>query len=203
MIRKSDRNFKISVGIAIFLAGYVFGYISPRLINELRTLNLIEAISFFSSVVTLMLFLFYLIGRYLLVRKVETFITESIDVVYTSNAENQKNNIVDVIELGEDHSETVYLSSIEPMRYIKFYEYDFDKDRRGKFIAEYLNLKNEQVLEVRTYLPEGIPNYILEYQRFDYVKGKLSLGENGKNGLLLENLELKHTAKSLLYYLVK
>ncbi|WP_138860229.1 hypothetical protein [Exiguobacterium mexicanum] len=203
MIRKSDRNFKISVGIAIFLAGYVFGYISPRLINELRTLNLIEAISFFSSVVTLMLFLFYLIGRYLLVRKVETFITESIDVVYTSNAENQKNNIVDVIELGEDHSETVYLSSIEPMRYIKFYEYDFDKDKRGKFIAEYLNLKNEQVLEVRTYLPEGIPNYILEYQRFDYVKGKLSLGENGKNGLLLENLELKHTAKSLLYYLVK
>lgn len=203
MIRISDRFIKISVGIAIFLAGYAFGYITPRLINELRTLNLIETISFFSSVVTLLLFLFYLIGRYLLVRKVETFITESIDVVYTSNAENQKNNIVDVIELGEDNSETVYLSSIEPMRYIKFYKYDFINGDKGEFIVEYPNLKNGQVLEINTYLPGGIPNYILEYQRFDYVKGKLILGENGKNGLLVENLELKHTVKSLLYYLVK
>lgn len=203
MIRMSDRFIKISVGIAIFLAGYAFGYISPRLINELRTLNLIETISFFSSVFTLLLFLFYLIGRYLLVRKVETFITESIDVTYTFDAENQKNNIVDVIELGENLSETVYLSSIEPIRYIKFYEYDFEGNRKGKFIDEYVNLRNEQVLEVRTYLPDGIPNYILEYQRFDYVKGKLLLSENGKNGLLVENLELKHTVKSLLYYLVK
>lgn len=203
MISKRNRYFEIGEGAAIFLAGYVLGYIGPTLINEFKTLNLIDSIAFFSSVVTLLLFLFYLIGRYLLVRKVETFITESIDVTYTFDAENQKNNIVDVIELGENLSETVYLSSIEPIRYIKFYEYDFEGNRKGKFIDEYLNLRNEQVLEVRTYLPDGIPNYILEYQRFDYVKGKLLLSENGKTGLLVENLELKHTVKSLLYYLVK
>lgn len=203
MIRKSGRYFKTIIGLAIFLAGYTFSYISPILLNELFTLNLIETISFFSSVVTLLLFLFYLIGRYLLVRKVETFISEAIDVVYTPNEENQKNNTVDVIELGENHSETVYLSSIEPMRFIKFYEYDYINNNKGEFILEYPNLKNGQVLEINTYLPDGIPNYILEYQRFDYVKGKLILGENGKNGLLVENLELKHTVKSLLYYLVK
>ena len=54
------------------------------------------------------------------------------------------------------------------------------------------------------YIPEGIPNTIIEYQRSDYVKGTFVVVFDGRGcGYTAENFQIKTTLKSVLYYLLK
>ncbi|MBT2218624.1 hypothetical protein KK120_22955 [Virgibacillus dakarensis] len=133
--------------------------------------------------------------------KMEITILESLKVCRDNELDNIE--VVEEFTLGENNSEAVYLTSDEPMRYIKFYEYDFMNDRNGNLLHKLGLLKNGYTIKINTYLTCGILNYLIGYQRFDYVKGKVQLGENGKNGLIIENLEIKHTLKSIIYYIIK
>lgn len=190
----------------VFLLGYILGYVRLetlviRILEESKELNLLELIGFTASIMTLILFGTYLIGRYLLIKRMEITFLETIEVARKSEIDRFK--VIEEYDLGDDTSESIYLMSTEPIRYIRFYEYDFHKFNKGKLIKQHDLLKNGQAIQINTYLTCGIPNYIIEYQRYDYIKGKFEVGENGKNGLVIENLIMKHTVKSIFYYLVK
>lgn len=196
---------KISTIILIFLIGYVLGVLGienlvMRFVNGLQDLNVIEIIGFASSIVTLILFGTYILGRYLMIKRMEITLLETIEVSH--NEELSGFNVVEEFELGENTSEAIYLTSTEPIRDIKFYRYDYQRDKNSELLQQYGPLKNGQAIKINTYLTCGIPNYVIEYQRFDYVKGRLALGENGKNGKVAESLEIKHTFRSIVYFLV-
>lgn len=45
-----------------------------------------------------------------------------------------------------------------------------------------------------------MPQYLLEFQWYDYMIGSLFIQENGKSGMIEENIDMSHTIKSYLYY---
>lgn len=199
-------TIKVLLILSVFLLGYFLGNfgldsILNKLKNEFKDLNLISTIGFISSLTTIIVFIAYIIGKLFAIKKTEFTLNEVIEVSYEGN--NEGYEIVDTLELGENLDEAIYFVSSEPIRKIEFYEYDFEKDRNGKLVNVYGILKNRETLKIKTYLSCGIPNYNVEYERFDYVKGKIVLGENGKDGSLSRNIFIKHTWKSYFYYLVK
>ncbi|KEK22848.1 hypothetical protein [Bacillus gaemokensis] len=192
--------------LSVFLLGYLLGNIGlesivDKLKNEFKELNLVAIIGFMSSITTIVVFIAYIIGKLFAIKKTEFTLKEVVEVSYKSDIE--KYRIIDTLELGDNLEESIYFVSSEPIRKIKFYEYDFEKDKNGKLVNEYGVLKNGEALKIETFLPCGIPNYNVEYERFDYVKGNIVLGENGKDGSLSRNLSINHTWKSYFYYLVK
>lgn len=194
--------------LMVLILGYLLGKIGidsmlNKILEDYQKIDYIQLIGFGSSIVTLILFLTYIIGRYFMIKKMEITLEETVEVSY--EAEIFKFNVIEEYNLGELNSEFVYLSSTEPLRWVKFYEYNFNGDKKnnkGKLLEEHRILKNGQALKINTYLTCGIPNYLIEYQRFDYIKGELILSENGKNGNIGQNVMIKHTFKSVLYYLI-
>ena len=58
-------------------------------------------------------------------------------------------------------------------------------------------------MRIDTIISCGIPQYSLEFERNDYMKGYMYLQYNGKNGVEEEMLKFKHTFKSIIYYLFR
>lgn len=50
------------------------------------------------------------------------------------NVELEEFKVVEKFELRENTSESIYLTSKEPRRYIKFYKYDLQKDKNEELI---------------------------------------------------------------------
>jgi hypothetical protein len=190
----------------VFIIGYIAGNIGiDSLLNKIKSeaasTSISSGISLLSSVITIIVFVAYILGKLYAIKKTEFTLNETIEVSYSGDLEGFK--VVEEVELGDVTDETIYFMSSEPMREISFYAYDFEDDKKGKLIYNYQTLKNDEALKIKTYLPCGIPNYIIEYVRFDYVEGKITLGEDGRNGVISNNLSIKHTWKSYFYYLVK
>lgn len=194
----------------VFISGYICGKIGidtmlNALMLSLSNLDLIQIIGFSSSIITLILFIAYIFGKYLIIKQMTKTIFESVDASYNNESNNLK--IVEEYNIGENNSEQIYLYSSDTLNWIKIYEYDYydKKDRfsKGKLLMTHDHLRNGFAIKINTYLPCGIPRYIVQYQRYDFIIGEFHLNENGKNGIIDEGISINHTAKSILYYLVK
>lgn len=193
----------------IFLLGIICGKVgidtmSNALFSSLSNLELIQIVGFSSSVATLILFILYFCGKYFIIKQMKNTIFENV-VRYDSNPINLR--VVEEYNVGENNSEQLFIYSSNPLNWIKVYECSYDDNKKifvkNKLIIKHGYLRNGFSIKINTYLPCGLPSYILEYQRFDFIIGSLLLSENGKNGIVDEGLSIKHTFKSLLYYLVK
>lgn len=207
------KNFKLIFKFIFILFVFVLGVICGKinigtlinaLILNLSKLDLIQIIGFSSLIATLVLFILYFCGKYFIIRQMTNTIFEN--VVRFDNAPNNL-RIKEEYNIGENNSEHIYVYSSDPLRWIKIYECHFN-DREKIFIKDKLlvthgYLRNGYTIKINTYLPCGIPSYIVEYQRYDFITGNLLLAENGKNGIADEGLSTKHTIKSLLYYFIK
>jgi hypothetical protein len=194
--------------IIVFVFGFILGEMDTKpIINkigqEIAQMNIVSIIGLVSSITTLLVFLMYIVGKLYAIKKTELFLAESFFVRY--NKETSDINIAKEIKLDKDieSHETVYLVPNEPIRDISFYTYDWENDKEGTFIESVGSLKTGEALCIYTHLPCGIPNYIIKYERFDYVKGSLVLSEDGRGLTNFRMPELKHTMKSYLYHLVK
>ena len=74
--------------------------------------------------------------------------------------------------------------------------------KRGNIVTEHKDLRSGFAIKLNVALPCGMPLYIVEYQREDYMIGRFVLAENGRTGLLDECLGIKHTFRSIIYYFV-
>lgn len=196
--------------LLIFILGYICGNIGidtilNSFILKLSKLEIIEIIGFTSSIVTLVLFIAYIIGRCFMINQMKVTISETFNLFY--NDEETDFKVVEEYDIGENNTEKIYLQSSETLRWIKIYEYEYDdknnKFNKGRLVLNHELLRSGFVIKLNTYLPCGMPSYIVEYQRYDFIIGKLELAENGKNGILEEQVSIKHTIKSILYYLVR
>lgn len=148
-----------------------------------------EQIGDIASVITLVSFVFYLIGKCITI-----FINKKIRSEYFK------------IERYDDGSEAFRVVSQQPINWYKIYEVEynqnsFKKKKYGKLITEEFDIKNGHLINVD--LPCGIPNKILVFERYDYMKGKVLLQNPGKDGIIRTGEGMSHTVKSILFYLVK
>lgn len=196
--------------LSIFILGYICGNIGidtilSSFILKLSNLEIIEIIGFTSSIVTLVLFIAYIIGRCFMINQMKVTISETFNLFY--NDEETDFKVVEEYDIGENNTEKIYLQSSETLRWIKIYECEYDdknnKFNKGRLVLNHELLRSGFAIKLNTYLPCGMSSYILEYQRYDFIIGKLELAENGKNGILEEQVSIKHTIKSILYYLVR
>lgn len=196
--------------LSIFILGYICGNIGidtilSSFILKLSKLEIIEIIGFTSSIVTLVLFIAYIIGRCFMINQMKVTISETFNLFY--NDEETDFKVVEEYDIGENNTEKIYLQSSETLRWIKIYECEYDdknnKFNKGRLVLNHELLRSGFAIKLNTYLPCGMSSYILEYQRYDFIIGKLELAENGKNGILEEQVSIKHTIKSILYYLVR
>lgn len=201
---------KIITTIVIFALGYICGKIDfssilKAITSSLSKSEVIEAIGFTSSIISLVLFIAYIAGRIFMIKQMKVTISEVINISY--NNEEQNLRVVEEYDLGDNNSEEIYLSSSEVICWIKVYEYRYNEDKgiheKGNLLKKYGLLKNGFAIKFNTYLPCGMPRYLVEYQRFDFILGEIVLSENGRSGILEEQISIKHTIKSIIYYLVK
>lgn len=197
---------KVLPYIIIFFCGYILGKLDKYRIflnikGGFEQLDTVGKIGFVSSLITVMLFIFFIVSKLIIINTMKETIYEEAEVLYLDKKEGLK--IIEEYDLGDDNSEKVYIYSSKFLRSIKIYEYDICKlKKKGKPIKIYNNLRSGLAIQINTYLPCGMPKYVVEYIREDYMKGTLALGENGRSGVLSELINIKHTFKSFIYYIV-
>ncbi|MFK4308444.1 hypothetical protein ABH957_003120 [Bacillus sp. RC242] len=192
--------------VLIFILGYLLGHLGLnnvilKLIEQIEKMNFITLIGVISSIVTLILFIAYIAGRIFLIRKMEMTLLESLDISYSST--DKQYNLIEELQVGDNTVEGIFITPSQPLRYIKIYKFDVGKMEKGELVKEIGPIRNGHSIKINTYLTCGIPKFVLEYQRFDFVIGKLELADNGKNSILTENLLINHTFSSYIYYLIK
>lgn len=141
-----------------------------------------------SSVITLISFILYLIGRLWIVKK------------------NKKIRYEDFKVKNYDGSEAFYVISNEPINWYKIYEIKYDEDLNikknfGKLKCKQKNIRQGDLIKVD--LPCGMAHEIFIFERFDYMRGKILLQNPGRDGVIRTHGDMKHTWKSILFYLVK
>lgn len=196
----------------IFIFGYILGKIGfdnliDRMKEDLSKLDYLSLIGLISSLITVALFIAYIVGKILLIKQMEVTLFERFDLHYLqeteSNIQNVKYDIVESFNIGDYNNEVIYITPSKPIRYLNIYEFDANKLTKGQLIKTIGPIANGHTIQINTYLNCGMPNFTIEFQRFDFVKGTLDLVENGKTGVISQNLKINHTFKSYLYYLVK
>lgn len=162
-----------------------------------------EYVNNISVVISLILFVTFIIGRIWVVLQTKNEIDESLDTELNENF-----IIVDEFNVGGNNEERIYLTATHTLLNVKIYKCDFSeksgKLSKGELYIDCGKLRNGFTFQFNTYLVEGIPSYLLEYQsNNDYTKGQLLFSENGKNGIIAENIYKKHTVKSVFYQFFK
>ncbi len=163
---------------------------------------MIDRIGHISSIITLVSFMLYLVGRAIRIRLAKEFRTVNIEVIYNQESHSKSSyKIVGEYYIGDDYSEKVIIFPDEHLRWVKIYACESGA-KRGKLVAQHGLLKKGHAICIYTYLPCGIPSFLVEFQRHDYIKGKFYIAANNKNGILETQVELFYNLASYLYYLV-
>ena len=140
-----------------------------------------------ASIATLILFVIYFIGRVISIIIERNIKFESIDI-YCSEKD-------------------IITPQTKSYNWIAIYKCKYDEKKnqlvKTKQLYKTNRIYNDTSFRVDTIISCAIPQYVLEFERSDYMKGKLYLQHNGKNGIEEEMLEFKHTLRSIIYYLFK
>jgi hypothetical protein len=164
-------------------------------------------LSTISSIATLILFVFYFIGRLFTGMKNLKFKKENFELVPNDDDFDEHENALD---LGGH--EWFKMSSQEPMNWIKFFKVDYDdaKDsfikNPSKYIKMFRYISTNDSVHIKTDVPEGIPNLLIEFERFDYIRGDFLVGYDGRTsgiGMCPHRYKMALHFKTILYYLMR
>lgn len=154
-----------------------------------------------SAIATLILFVMYFIGRLWNIRISKKNLYEKIKIVSA-----------DEVGINEIHhingNEILKITSECYLNWIKIYTLDYKNGEIAKPVKKVLKTmrdinRNDSVfLEVN--VPEGIPNTMIRYQRYDYIVGEFTVYYDGKgNGYSSRNYKFRTPIKSYVYYMFK
>lgn len=156
-----------------------------------------------ASITTLILFVFYFVGRTITIFTVRKINFESIAV---STGRLNVENVEEVWYAGENTPYSVLLTSTQGIFDIKLYKKVCDSELNliGYKLEEQKDFLNiGQVLEIKTMLPDIHAGYVLEYTMIDYRKVSFDLVDNMRGGAFSATAKPRHTWKSVLYYIFK
>lgn len=154
-----------------------------------------------SSVATLILFAMYFIGRFWNVQVSKKNLYEKIEIVSTDEAGINKIHHINGNEILKITSEC-YLN------WIKIYALDYKNGKTIKSVKRVLKTvydinRNEPVF-LGLNVPEGIPNTMIRYERYDYIVGEFIVYYDGKgNGYSSRDYKFRTPIKAYLYYMFK
>ena len=161
-----------------------------------------------ASIATLILFVIYFIGRIITIIIEKNIKYERIERYFTEDEIPKDLKIIDDYKCDEFSQDIlIIIPTTKSYNWVKIYECRYnEKTNRLEKVNKIYNserIYNDHALRIDTTITCGIPNYILEFERCDYMNGELILQENGKNGVEEELLIFKHTFRSILYYLFR
>jgi len=166
-------------------------------------LNIIANIS---SIATIILFIFYFVGRIIIILKEIKLVCEKIELFITNDDEIfNKYKIVDDISLDDDCIEYMIITPCDKSyNWIKVFKYD-DTELKKKTCKYYRKdiLNKGHSIKINANIAETIPKYLVQFERSDYIVGEMIIAHNGKNGIQEEMIKCNHTIKSILYYILK
>ena len=164
-----------------------------------------DKIALFSSIATLILFIFYFVGRVITIISVKRIWK---DKVITGVRDYREYEVIDDIVVDENSNERYgILLSKEGIRDLKVYDVVCDRDnlliKKGKevYTNSFINIDHAIAFCVET--GELFPRLIIEYTTFDYMKVRIEWRDNLKSGVFGEFVKPKHTLKSFCYYLFR
>ena len=120
-----------------------------------------------ASIATIILFIFYFIGRFIIIKKEKNGIYEQIDL-YITNSENifKKYKIVDEIVLDENSSEYMIITPTEKMyNWIKIYKYNGNELVKEECLWSKDNLSKNHSIKIKAYIVERVPKYIIKFEK--------------------------------------
>lgn len=157
-----------------------------------------------SAVATMILFLFYFVGRVVTIISIRKIWRDKVVVDLLDYSQYE---IID--EVGFDLEEDIHgvIISKEGIRDLKVFEVVPNSDglmtKKGRLIYSNQFINIDQSIAIRCCTGDLFPTLIIEYVSFDYMKVKIEWRDNLKSGVLSELVVPKHTVKSFLYYLLK
>lgn len=163
-----------------------------------------------SSVATLILFVFYFLGRIWIMLKTKNLMLEDFDVEdidHCSDVPEDRGIYYDINGGGEivtiRSSQPILWLNVIPIKYNDDFE-DITK-KKDKPIVTHRNLiKRNESICLRIDICDGLPVYKVCFQRFDYIIVSFDIEYNGRNGgVSPTNYKMNHTCKSILYLLFK
>lgn len=165
-----------------------------------RILGMWENIGNIASIATLVLFVFYFIGRWWCITIEKKDLYEKIDIQVVDEEEDL--NIIDV-----NGEEIIKMTSEKYLNWIKFYDAIWNGKKsikKGTLIKKIKNINRNESMYFKISIPDGIPNTIIEYQRSDYIKGRFIVRSDGRGtGYHASDFKLKTTFRSWMYYMLK
>ena len=160
-----------------------------------------------ASIATLILFVIYFIGRIISLIIEKKVIYEKIDI-YIEEEDIPKGLKISDEYRCEHKGEILIITPYEKSyNWLAIYECKYNEKNNNlekiKELERFEKIMNNTSLKIDTILTCGIPLYMIEFERSDFIKGTLVLQSNGKNGIQEEMLKFHHTWKSVIYYLFK
>lgn len=158
-----------------------------------------------ASVATLVLFVFYFIGKGIAIHIGGKLVYEPFEFYLDSDEIPESKKVAATYDLGD--GESIVITSTRGVNSVKCYAYQHNTQKRRhkskNLVFEHGFLNVGQSIEIKTYLAECVPEYYLEYVTCDYLKGFFPIQCDIATCNLQKHIKLKHTWKSFLYYLVK
>lgn len=166
---------------------------------------MVDKISLFSSVATLILFVFYFIGRIITIVSVKRIWN---DKVVLDEGNYEKYEVID--DVGVDENSNVrygILLSKGGIRDLKVFNVACDQDnlptKKGELLYTNSFLNIDQAIAFCVETGDLFPTLIIEYTTFDYMKVRIEWRDNLKSGVFGEFIQPQHTLKSFCYYLFR
>lgn len=163
-----------------------------------------------ASVATLVLFIFYFIGRVWVIIKEKVLIRETFgfeNIGFDEEPSEERENYYDINGGGE----IISITSEVPILWLKVIPIQYSDNwvditpKRATPIIEHKEIiKSNCPIFFRTNIPEGFPTYKIRLCRFDYIMVSFDIAYNGRSGgMAPANYQISHTLRSYLYYLLK
>ena len=160
-----------------------------------------------ASIATLILFVIYFIGRIISIIIENKIIYEKIDIYIDEKDIPSNLKIVDEYSCQYKDEILIITPHEKSYNWLAIYECKYNekinKLKKVKELERFEKIMNDTSIRIDTIISCGIPTYMIEFERSDYIKGTLILQFNGKSGVQEELLELHHTWKSVCYYLFR
>ena len=158
-----------------------------------------------ASIATLILFVFYFIGRIITILRTQLLYMDELREEST-DFDRKKYNIIEDFILEKDSYNSVILTSVQGIYSLSIYKINYDENinRIGRTKINGIDFVNVGCsINIQLTIPELITTYEIEYYTHDFKKVTVELWTNLKNGVITESAKPKHTFKSLCYYLFR
>lgn len=159
----------------------------------------------YASIATLILFVFYFIGRIIIIVRNRNIFLDEIKILDV-DCEGGRLDIVESFELENEPYNSFILTSKNGIYNLSVYKiiYDDELSRLGReklMDCKYKFLNSGQSLAFSLTVSDVLPTYEVEYFTPDYKKITIELWDNPKNGVMSESVRPKNTFRSIMFHI--